>query len=215
MIRTGADPEASMRSGKVLALSATVATGVVFVATVAMLSSLFQASIERGFDRRLGVHINMLVAALPLMKDGKEERPQFLGDALFELPLSGWYWQITPLDRESPGTTTSKSLWNGRLPQLSEGGGEAGRAAFRHGYVHGPEDQRLRLLERTVDFGAQGRYLLAVAGDSAEIEDQVRSFQMTCAAALGISAILLVLALVFQARFMRGSLEQSLEAMGR
>ena len=40
----------------------------------------------------------------------------------------------------------------------------------------GPEDQRLRLVERTVDLGDEGRFLVAVAGDAAEIDDEMRAF---------------------------------------
>ena len=40
----------------------------------------------------------------------------------------------------------------------------------------GPEDQRLRLVERTVDLGDDGRYLVAVAGDAAEIDEETLAF---------------------------------------
>ena len=46
----------------------------------------------------------------------------------------------------------------------------------RKRYVPGPEDQRLRLVERTVDLGEEGRYLVAVAGDALEIEDETQAF---------------------------------------
>ena len=38
----------------------------------------------------------------------------------------------------------------------------------------GPEDQRLRLVERNIDLGDDGRFLVAVAGDAAEIDDEMR-----------------------------------------
>ncbi len=48
--------------------------------------------------------------------------------------------------------------------------------ARAQGYVTGPEDQRLRLVERNIDLGDEGQYLVAVAGDAAEINDETRSF---------------------------------------
>ena len=199
-----------MRSGKVLALSATLSIGVVFLATLMALSSLFRASIERGFDRRLGVHINMLAAALPSVNEGNQP-PHFIGDPLFELPVSGWYWQVTPLDRSDAAVATSKSLWDRRLPHLDAGEAQTSGAGFRHGYVSGPEHQRLRLLERTVDVSAQERYLVAVAGDAAEIDDQVSVFRLTGAAALALSLILVSLALFWQVRLIGAAPAPSLE----
>jgi hypothetical protein len=199
-----------MRSGKVLALSATLSIGVVFVATLMVLSSLYRRSIERGFDRRLGVHLNMLLATLSPAGEGNQP-PRFIGDPLFELPVSGWYWQVTPLDRSDAAVATSKSLWERRLPHLDAGEAQTSGAGFRHGYVRGPEQQRLRLLERTVDVGAQDRYLVAVAGDAAEIDDQVSVFRLTGTAALGLSLILVSLALFWQVRLIGTEPEPSLE----
>src|SRR3974377_1317644 len=51
------------------------------------------------------------------------------------------------------------------------------RAATRRG----PRDRPLRLVERTVDLGDEGRYLVAVAGDSQEIEDETRAFDQALA----------------------------------
>lgn len=197
-----------MRSGKVLALSATLSIGVAFVATLVVLSSLYRQSIERGFDRRLGVHLNMLLATLPPANEGI---PRFIGDPLFELPVSGWYWQVTPLDRGDAAVAISKSLWDRRLPHLDAGEAQISGTGFRHGYISGPEHQRLRLLERTVDVSAQDRYLVAVAGDAAEIDDQVSVFRLTGAAALALSLILVSLALFWQVRLIGAAPAPSLE----
>ena len=96
--------------------------------------------------------------------------PQSLGEPLFELPLSGWYWQVTRLDPDKPDVRSSRSLWDGGLPHLQDLGVAADAGGSREGYVDGPEDQRLRLVERTIDLGEDGRYLVAVAGDAAEID---------------------------------------------
>ena len=203
-----------MRSGKVLALASTLALGVVFVATLMVLSSVYRQSMERGFDRRLGVHLNMLLATLPPASEGAQS-PRFIGDPLFELPVSGWYWQVTPLDRGDVVVATSKSLWDRRLPHLDADEAQTSGAGFRHGYISGPEQQRLRLLERTVDVGAQDRYLVAVAGDAAEIDDQVSAFRLTGAAALALSLILVSLALFCQVRLTGATPEPSLEPARR
>ena len=52
----------------------------------------------------------------------------------------------------------------------------------------GPEDQRLRMLERTVDLGEDGRYLVVVAGDPQEIVDEMNFFDRVLMATFGMLA---------------------------
>jgi hypothetical protein len=67
--------------------------------------------------------------------------------------------------------------------------------------VPGPEDQRLRQVERHIDLGDEGHYLVAVAGDAAEITDETRSFDQAIGITFGILAIVLLLTTMFQVRF--------------
>ncbi|MGB7257994.1 MAG: sensor histidine kinase, partial [Pseudolabrys sp.] len=69
------------------------------------------------------------------------------------------------------------------------------------GYVDGPEDQHLRLVERNIDLGDEGHYLVAVAGDAAEIADETRSFDQALIITFSILAIVLLLTTMFQVRF--------------
>ena len=75
-----------------LFLSATAWTVVILFATGVMLSSFYRHAVERAFDRRLGVYLKTLVADVASPEEGAEKFPQSLGEPLFELPLSGWYW---------------------------------------------------------------------------------------------------------------------------
>ena len=70
----------------------------------------------------------------------------------------------------------SRSLWDKKLPKLEDHGGDLTAAGIRLGYVDGPEGQSLRMVERPVDLGAEGKFLVSVAGDAAEIFDETRSF---------------------------------------
>src|SRR5690606_7543098 len=118
-----------------------------------------------------------------------------------ELPLSGWYWQITPLGAPKSDIRSSRSLWDGGLPHLPEQGSSASASGSREGYVSGPEDQRLRLIERTIDRGEEGQYLVAIAGDAAEISDETRAFDQALAITFAALAIVLLLTTMFQVRF--------------
>src|SRR5437588_706795 len=151
-----------------LFVSATAWTVAILVVTSIVLSSLYRDTVERAFDRRLGVYLKTLVADVASPDEQADKFPQSLGEPLFELPLSGWYWQVTRLDQPKPEVRSSRSLWDGGLPHLP-GSSASGGGGSRQGYVAGPADQRLRLVERTIDLGEDGRFLIAVAGDAGEI----------------------------------------------
>src|SRR3974390_3335564 len=159
-----------------LFVSATAWAVIILVTSGVVLSSLYRQAVERAFDRRLGVYLRTLVADVASPEETGEKFPQSLGEPLFELPLSGWYWQVTRLDPGKSEVRSSRSLWGGGLPHLQDYGGAAGSGGSREGYVPGPEDQRLRLVERTIDLGDEGHYLVAVAGDAAGISDETRPF---------------------------------------
>jgi signal transduction histidine kinase len=120
---------------------------------------------------------------------------------MFELPLSGWYWQITRTDRAAPEVRTSRSLWDARLPQLDDGNSTQNAIGTRQGYVQGPEDQKLRMLERPIDLGDDGRFVVAVAGDALEISDEVKSFDRALFLTFAVLTVGLLLTTMFQVRF--------------
>src|SRR5262249_58444825 len=84
-----------------LFLSATIWTAVILIVTGIALSSIYQQSVERAFDRRLSVYLKTLIADVASPEEAGEKFGQ-LGEPLFELPLSGWYWQLTPLHPPPP-----------------------------------------------------------------------------------------------------------------
>jgi signal transduction histidine kinase len=184
-----------------LFLSATVWTVLILFATGIVLSTLNRQAVERSFDRRLSVYLRTLVAEVAAPEEGGERQPQSLGEPLFELPLSGWYWQIIKLNTPKPEVRSSRSLWDGGLPHLTDQNVPLGADGTRRSYVDGPEEQRLRLIERTVDLGDDGRYVVAVAGDSQEIEEETRSFDRVLVVTFGTLIVALLLTTMFQVRF--------------
>jgi signal transduction histidine kinase len=202
-----------------LFVSATAWAVIILVITGIVLSSLYRQAVERAFDRRLGVYLRTLVADVASPDEASDKFPQSLGEPLFELPLSGWYWQVTRLDpvKTDPAKNdaaknndaaktgnevrSSRSLWDGGLPHLQDYGVAAGPDGSREGYVPGPEDQKLRLVERNIDLGDEGHYLVAVAGDAAEITDETRSFDQALIITFVILAVVLLLTTMFQVRF--------------
>src|SRR3981081_466031 len=196
-----------------LFLSAAGWTGIILLITGFLLRSLHRAAAERSFDRRLNVFLRTLVAEVAAPDDSSERTPQSLGEPQFDLPLSGWYWQLTRLNGGRLELRSSRSLWDSGLPHLADAGVAPTDDGTRRAYVPGPEDQRLRLIERAVDLGEDGRYLVAVAGDSQEIDDETHSFDRAIAATLGIRAAVLLLTTMFQVRFGLAPLKRISESL--
>jgi signal transduction histidine kinase len=184
-----------------LFLSATAWLVVILAITGVVLSSVYKNATERAFDRRLNLYLRTLIAEVATPDEPPERQFQSLGEPLFELPLSGWYWQITRTDTEKPEVRSSRSLWDKKLPKLEEHGAELTAAGIRLAYVDGPEGQNLRMVERPVDLGADGKFLVSVAGDATEIFDETRSFDYYLGGTFTALGIVLLLTTVFQVRF--------------
>jgi signal transduction histidine kinase len=196
-----------------LFLSATAWTVVILVATGVILSSIYRDAVERSFDRRLGVYLRTIVADVAAPEQTGERGVPTLGEPLFELPLSGWYWQITRLGLPKPEVHSSRSLWDSALPELRSEDATTSADGTRRGYVVGPEDQRLRLLERIVDLGDDGRYLVVVAGDPQEIDDETHSFDRALLVTFAMLAAVLLLITMFQVRFGLAPLKRISESL--
>ncbi len=172
----------------------------IILITGIILSSLYREAVERAFDGRLQVYLRTLVADLAAPETPDDKLAQGVSEPLFELPLSGWYWQVTQLDSVKPEIRASRSLWDGGLQRLPVPTAAAA-VGVRSGYISGPEDQKLRLVERTVDLGEEGSYLVAVAGDAAEIEDDIKSFNRALIVTFSGLALVLLLTTAFQVQF--------------
>src|SRR6266851_10178805 len=196
-----------------LFLYATAWTVVMLVATGIILSSIYRDAVERPFDLRLSVYLRTLVADVAAPEQSADRGTPTLGEPLFELPLSGWYWQITALDAGKPEIRSSRSLWDTGLPRLRDEDATTSPDGARHGYAIGPEEQRLRLVERTVDLGEDGRYLIVVAGDPQEIDDAMRAFDRALLVTFGTLAAVLLVITMFQVRFGLAPLKRISEAL--
>jgi signal transduction histidine kinase len=176
---------------------------VILVVTGLVLSALYRETVERAFDRRLHVYLKTIVADIAAPDDSSPREPQDLGEALFELPLSGWYWQVARLDGGEPVYVGSRSLWETRLPVLEtarDGASGPAAPAVREAYVEGPENRRLRLVERSLDLGEDGRFLIAVAGDAGEIDAESAAFNRALAITFTLLGIGFVAAAFVQVR---------------
>ena len=195
-----------------LFLSAAAWTVVILMVTGVILSSIYREAFERSFDQRLAVYLRTLVGEVAAPEQAPDRGVPALGEPLFELPLSGWYWQVSRLGVTTPDVRSSRSLWDNQLPKL-DGDIPTSVDGTRRGYVLGPDDQRLRMLERTVDLGDDGRYLIVVAGDPQEIADEMVFFDRALIATFTMMAVVLLLITTFQVRFGLAPLKRISESL--
>jgi signal transduction histidine kinase len=206
------DPRPSSLATR-LFVSATVWVVVVLLITGIVLSSVYRSATERAFDRRLNLYLRTLVAEVATPEDSSDHQFQSLGEPLFDLPLSGWYWQVIREDTAKPEVRASRSLWDKKLPKLEDEHIPLSASGVRQGYVGGPEGQDLRMVERPVDLGADGKFLVTVAGDAAEIYDETRAFDYYLFGTFAALTIGLLLTTVFQVRFGLAPLKRISEAI--
>ncbi len=184
-----------------LFITATIVSVVILVIVGLLLSTLYRTSVERSFDRRLAVYLKTIVADVASATKDSLPEPAALGDPLFEQPLSGWYWQISRISGDKLETKSSHSTPASGLPALMDAKTAENLGGYREGYVNGPDGQRLRIVERILDLGDDGRYLVAVAGDSLEIEDDSEDFNDALFVTFGSLGLAFVLTVWFQVRF--------------
>lgn len=184
-----------------LFLSAAFCCVLILVLAGVGLTTFYRRSAERGFDERLSVYIKQLVADLAAPPETERQTVGDLGEPRFDLPLTGWYWQIVRLDGERPNVRSSRSLVGGQLPKLVDQGIAPTNRGLRESYVSGPDDRLLRILEREIDVGEDGRFTVAVAAPADEIEGDIQDFRFALAMTFLALALALVASTLVQVRF--------------
>lgn len=181
-----------------LAVSALFWSFTILLVAGVILVALYRDATERAFDRRMLVYVTALAADLASGPEGA--RPD-AGDPYFDLPLSGWYWQIASPGQALRDIRTSFSLIGATLPALGEDAQFDPETGVRRGYARGPDDRELRVIERAIDLGEGGVQIVTVAGPSEEIAYDVRSFSIALAATFGLLGLALALSTLLQIRF--------------
>jgi signal transduction histidine kinase len=187
--------------GARLYLSAALCCLLILLVAGIGLTTFYRRAAERGFDERMGVYIKELIADIASPPEGERQSIGDLGEPRFELPLSGWYWQISRLDGEKPQVRISRSLVGGRLPRLEEIGVDINRRGLRESYIPGPDERNLRAVERNIDVGEDGRFAVIVAAPANEIEDDIRDFRYALALTFALLGMALVSVTALQVRF--------------
>jgi signal transduction histidine kinase len=134
---------------------------------------------------------------------------------------SGWYWQITPLSPSLKNVKPhiSRSLWDRTIKPE----GMSARGPIAWGYASGPEGQRLRVVERRIEFPGQspskpedGRaYMLLVGADTAELDSRVKEFNTALLWSFLLLGAGLIATVIIQVRVGLQPLRRASEALAR
>jgi signal transduction histidine kinase len=189
-------------------LFATAAAWVVLVLPIAggIIYSLYRQEVESSYDRRIGVLLTVILSdSLDHGEaDGEPGAPKEVGEPLFDITHSGWYWQIKPLDGKPGKLLSSRSLAGDTVPIPSEFNIEPNEREVRWANLEGPGEQQLRVAETIYVFGEGKhgqRYSVAVGATLGEVEASLRSFRTRLTLALALAGIGLLAVTLFQIHF--------------
>jgi hypothetical protein len=134
--------------------------GLALVISGLVLAALFEDHVERGFDRRISILLESLVAVAEISPAGELLVTDPPGEPRFRQPYSGWYWQV---DNGAQILQRSPSLWDDRL---SLGTGAVDRPDRFE--IDGPNKRRLRVVARAITLpGSKSTFGFAVGADTA------------------------------------------------
>ena len=180
-----------------------------------LLSHIYASAVERGFDARLQVFVDGLIATSKEGASGGIELSRSLGEPRFTEPYSGWYWQVSG---PNGPVLRSRSLWDMTLelkPDSSAAhaadekieperpGEDNDRMRGIDTYVvDGPDGRKLRVLEREVTLPDVANKLeYAVAAETGEIVEEIARFNTALIYALAALGFGLIAAVVIQVYF--------------
>ena len=181
-----------------LTASAAAVSLVLLVVAGLLLAKLFQDAVERNFDARLQSVLDGLLSSVEIGKDNQVVLSGAIADSRFKLPLSGWYWEITPIDGPKDTGLKSESLLEQRLtPDAAQ---LANRDAnnIAHFFMPDVNGTRLRAIGTEYTLFNAGRYSLIVAGNFDELKQEIAAFRGTLFLMLGVLGVGLLIAVLLQ-----------------
>ena len=182
-------------------LTASAALVSLFLLVVAgfALNHLFRAALESNFDARLQAVMDGLLANVEVDENGKPFMPGAIADTRFELPVSGWYWQVKPVGGPAGRELVAPSLLEQRLDLPAEDDPSRDKNGVAHVYMADSSGVHLRVIEqRYTLYGSKDQFSFLVAGNFDELKREISAFQNTLALVLTLLGAGLLLAILVQ-----------------
>ena len=187
-------------------LFATAALWTLLVLAIAgvVIDYVHKREAEAAFDTRLSQILTQIIAFSTLHEGDEPRVPKIIGEPLFELTHSGWYWQITPLDNAAGRRMVSASLAGESLLLPSSLKKRPDPTNIIWYNTTGPVGESLRIAENVYNAGEDEVprfYSFLVAGDAETTASVNATFRLPLTIALGLAGLVLVAATLFQVRF--------------
>lgn len=151
---------------------------------------LFVKTVEQNIRMELSSGISRIAAVL----DTESATPaltQSPGDPRYDMPLSGYYWQIDPI--AGGKSLRSASLWDFVLaPQLGPGENQ------QFARLAGPSGQTLSAMTRQIDLPDGVSYRVTAAADRGVIDQSIKQFGLALALGLALLGTSLMIAAYVQ-----------------
>jgi signal transduction histidine kinase len=174
---------------------------VLLVSAAFLLAHLFQSALERNFDARLRSILDGLLANVELGTDGAPGMEGQISDPRFTIPLSGWYWQVSPPTDKALGELASESSLEKRLVPTDadlKTRDAGGVASF---YILDSEGKELRAIEQKFKlFGGEDEFSFLVAGNFDELKEEVSAFRRALYGVLALLGFGLLASILLQVR---------------
>ena len=185
-----------------------------------VLNSIYRQEIERVFDLRLDTAwwalVNLSVS--PGATTPREPTATAFGDPSYNVPFSGWYWQINPVDpAPADKVLISTSLQGEQLSLPKTGVTTPLGSAYAVVDSIGPQKERVRMFSKILTYGdgaAAKQYRYIVTGNLTETDVTLLRFRSTLWLALSLLGAGLVLATFFQVRYGLRPLQQVEQGLG-
>lgn len=169
-----------------------------------LILSLYRADVKVGFDNTLIKLVDAITIDSMATTDNEPELPPNRYEPLFEVPNSGWYWQIRPIDTPQARSFVSPSLATGTLTSPFTLRFPSDKTGKRWINTNGPDGKAIRIVEVVNSLGYQAdrpRYSIIVAGPYDWIEDLIGQFRSRLTIALSLAGLGLLAATLVQIQF--------------
>ena len=187
-------------SFRLIFTSALVAV-VLLVSAAFLLAYLFQSAVERNFDARLRSILDGLLANVELGTDGAPGMQGQIVDPRFTLPLSGWYWQVSPPKDKALGELASESLLEKRLVPADADLKTRDKGGVASFYIFDSEGKQLRAIEQKFKlFGGEDEFSFLVAGNFDELKEEIFAFRRALYGVLALLGFGLLASILLQVR---------------
>lgn len=169
-----------------------------------LIHSLYREDVKVGFDNTLIKLVDAITIDSMATTENEPELPPNRYEPLFEVPNSGWYWQVKPIDIPAAKSLVSPSLATQVLKSPFELKFPADKTGKRWMNTAGPGGKTIRIVEVVNSLGYQAdrpRYSIIVAGPYDWIEDLIGQFSYRLAIALALAGLGLLAVTLVQIQF--------------